>query len=193
MMTLIVGVPDSGKSALAEEKVLELSREGKRIYIATMIPFGEEGRQRVIKHKKLREGKGFFTIEAPVSISESVKDVPGIGDATCLLECVSNLVGNVMHDGKKVGIQTSKDMGNGSDFASDDLVVEMVVSDIRELCKLCKNLVVVTNSFPRDDASYDDDTIRYVELMDQVNEELMGISDRVYEYREGEWICREHL
>ena len=174
MMTLIVGVPDSGKSELAEEKVLEMSQEGKRIYIATMIPFGEEGRQRVIKHKKLREGKGFFTIEAPVSVSESVKDVPGIGDATCLLECVSNLVGNVMHDGKPKG-------------------KERVVSDIRELCGLCKNLVVVTNSFPRDDASYDDDTIRYVELMDQVNEELMGISDRVYEYREGEWICREHL
>ena len=193
MMTLIVGVPDSGKSALAEEKVLELSGEGKRIYIATMIPFGEEGRQRVIKHKKLREGKGFFTIEAPVNVAESARLVKGIGDATCLLECVSNLVGNVMHDGKAVGIKTPKDMENGSDPALDDLVVEMVVLDIRELCKLCKNLVVVTNSFPGDEESYDDDTIRYVKLLDRVNEELLGISDRLYEYREGEWICREHL
>ncbi len=174
MMTLIVGVPDSGKSALAEEKVLEQSGEGKRIYIATMIPFGEEGRQRVIKHKKLREGKGFFTIEAPVNVAEAAGRVEGIAGATCLLECVSNLVGNVMHDGKPKG-------------------KERVVSDIKEICGLCKNLVVVTNSFPSDDASYDDDTIRYVKLMDQVNKELMGISDIIFEYREGEWISREHI
>lgn len=192
MMTLIVGVPDSGKSALAEEKVLELSGEGKRIYIATMIPFGEEGRQRVIKHKKLREGKGFFTIEAPVFVSESVKDVQGIGDATCLLECVSNLVGNVMHDGA-AGEEMPEDLDKDGTSALDDLVVENVVSDIRELSELCKNLVVVTNSFPGDDASYDDDTIRYVKLMDQVNQELIGISDIIYEYREGEWTCRERL
>ena len=191
MMTLIVGVPDSGKSALAEEIVLEQSCKGKRIYIATMIPFGEEGRQRVIKHRKLREGKGFFTIEAPVEVLESVKAVPGIGDATCLLECVSNLVGNVMHDG--TGKEMPEAMGKDRASALDDLVVERVVSDIKGLCGLCKNLVVVTNSFPRDDESYDDDTIRYVKLMDQVNKELMGISDRLYEFREGAWISREHL
>ncbi len=192
MMTLIVGVPDSGKSALAEEKVLEQSGEGKRIYIATMIPFGEEGRQRVIKHKKLREGKGFFTIEAPVKVSESVKAVQGIGGATCLLECVSNLVGNVMHDGV-AGKEMPEGLEKDSASAADDLVVESVVSDIKSLCGLCKNLVVVTNSFPSDDASYDDDTIRYVKLMDLVNKELMDISDIIFEYREGEWISREHI
>lgn len=192
MMTLIVGVPDSGKSALAEEKVLEQSGEGKRIYIATMIPFGEEGRQRVRRHKKLREGKGFFTIEAPVEVLESVKTIQGIGDATCLLECVSNLVGNVMHDGA-AGRKMPEDAGKDSVSVLDDLVVRRVVSDISGLCRLCKNLVVVTNSFPSDDASYDDDTIRYVKLMDQVNKELMGISDIIFEYREGEWISREHI
>ena len=190
MMTLIVGVPDSGKSALAEEIVLEQSCEGKRIYIATMIPFGEEGRQRVIRHRKLREGKGFFTIEAPVEVLESASAVQGIGDATCLLECVSNLVGNVMHDGAG---KEMPDLGQDRASALDDLVVERVVSDIKGLCGLCKNLVVVTNSFPRDDTSYDDDTIRYVKLVDQVNKELMGISDRLYEFREGAWISREHL
>ena len=192
MMTLIVGVPDSGKSVLAEEIVLEQSEKDKRIYIATMIPFGEEGRQRVRRHKKLREGKGFFTIEAPVEVLKSARAVQGIGDATCLLECVSNLVGNVMHDGA-AGRKMPEDAGKDSVSVLDDLGVERVVSDIKDLCGLCKNLVVVTNSFPRDDTSYDDDTIRYVKLMDQVNKELMGISDRLYEFREGAWISREHL
>ena len=193
MMTLIVGVPDSGKSALAEEKVLEQSGEGRRIYIATMIPFGEEGRQRVIKHKKLREGKGFFTIEAPVEVFKSAKVVKGIGDATCLLECVSNLVGNVMHEGGSAVKEMPVDFGKENVSALDELVVKRVVSDIRALRDLCKNLVVVTNSFPSDDASYDDDTIRYVRLMDQVNQELLSMSDIIYEYKEGEWTSREHL
>lgn len=187
MMTLIVGVPDSGKSALAEEKVLEQSGEGKRIYIATMIPFGEEGRQRVIKHQKLREGKGFFTIEAPVNVADSVREVTGLGEATCLLECTSNLVGNVMHEDVPSGKELPEGAGVAGNHASDDYVVERVVSDIKALCDLCKNLVVVTNSFPRDDESYDDDTIRYVRLLDRVNEELVGLSDIVYEYKEGEW------
>lgn len=187
MMTLIVGVPDSGKSALAEEKVLELSGEGKRIYIATMIPFGEEGRQRVIKHQKLREGKGFVTIEAPVNVADSVKEVTDIGGATCLLECTSNLVGNVMHEEIPFGSVAPEDQGDASAFPGDDYVVDRVVADIKALCGLCKNLVVVTNSFPGDDESYDDDTIRYVRLMDRVNEELVGLSDKVYEYKEGEW------
>ena len=44
MNVLIIGYPDSGKSKLAEDMVLEMSAPGERVYIATMIPFGEEGR-----------------------------------------------------------------------------------------------------------------------------------------------------
>lgn len=193
MMTLIVGVPDSGKSVLAEEMVLEQSGEGKRIYIATMIPFGEEGRDRVLKHKKLREGKGFFTIESPVEVAKSAKGVQGIEGATCLLECVSNLVGNVMHERELLGEEYLADAGNDGNHVSDDFVVDRVVADIKALSSLCKNLVVVTNSFPGDEESYDDDTIRYVKLLDRVNEELLGICDVVFELKEGEWTRRECL
>lgn len=171
MMTLVVGVPDSGKSALAESLAVEQSEGEKRIYIATMIPFGEEGKRRVEKHRKLREGKGFFTVEAPVNVAESVKDLPEIGDATCLLECVSNLVGNVMHEGN----------------SEDGAVVESVVSDIRALRGLCKNLVVVTNSFPLEGEGYDDDTRRYARLIMKVNEALRDLADKTFEYADGEW------
>ncbi|MBE5828255.1 MAG: hypothetical protein E7305_02205 [Butyrivibrio sp.] len=193
MMTLVVGVPDSGKSALAESLAVEQSEGEKRIYIATMIPFGQEGQNRVKKHRKLREGKGFFTVEAPVNVAESVKDLPEIGDATCLLECVSNLVGNVMHERELLGEEYLADAGNDGDLVSDDFVVDRVIADIKALCSLCKNLVVVTNSFPGDEESYDDDTIRYVKLLDRVNEELLGISDVVFELKEGEWTRRECL
>lgn len=59
MTTLIIGYPDSGKSAMAERMVTEMSEPGERVYLATMIPFGQEGRDRIARHRKLREGKGF--------------------------------------------------------------------------------------------------------------------------------------
>ena len=51
MMILVVGSPDSGKSVKAEELAAELSGNEKKIYLATMIPFGEEGAARVEKHR----------------------------------------------------------------------------------------------------------------------------------------------
>ena len=63
MLRLIIGGSASGKSEYAERLVCSLS--GKRIYVATMEPFGEEGRERIARHRKLREGKGFVTAEVP--------------------------------------------------------------------------------------------------------------------------------
>ena len=63
MLRLIIGGSASGKSEYAERLVCSLP--GKRIYVATMEPFGEEGRERIARHRKLREGKGFVTAEVP--------------------------------------------------------------------------------------------------------------------------------
>ena len=43
MLHLITGGSGSGKSAYAEAQVMSAGIE-KKIYIATMIPYGEEGR-----------------------------------------------------------------------------------------------------------------------------------------------------
>lgn len=188
MITLVVGVPDSGKSALAESLVLEQSGSDKRIYIATMIPFGDEGEARVKKHRKLRQGKGFITVEAPVEVAGAASKATGIAGSTCLLECVSNLVGNVMHEDRG-GAQTQ---GKEPLKKSDEDVVNSVVSDIKALGGMCKNLVIVTNSFPMEGEGYDDDTRRYARLVALVNDELRGFTDKTYEYSQGKWREHEH-
>ena len=43
MVVLIIGIPDSGKSKMAEKWAVRLSNGGRKFYIATMIPFGEDG------------------------------------------------------------------------------------------------------------------------------------------------------
>lgn len=57
MLILVLGGSGSGKSAFAE--ALTMSFGGTRAYIATMEPFGEEGRRRIERHRLMRKDKGF--------------------------------------------------------------------------------------------------------------------------------------
>ncbi|MGN0576267.1 MAG: bifunctional adenosylcobinamide kinase/adenosylcobinamide-phosphate guanylyltransferase, partial [Ruminococcus sp.] len=51
-MTLITGGAKCGKSKLAE-KLLD-SFQGNKIYIATMLPYGDEAEAAIKRHRKLR-------------------------------------------------------------------------------------------------------------------------------------------
>ena len=54
-------------------------------YIATMKPFGEEGKRRVERHRRLRSGKGFFTIEHYVNLNLTANEMfepEGAGEHT---------------------------------------------------------------------------------------------------------------
>ena len=77
-MTLITGGAKCGKSKLAE-KLLD-SFMGNKIYMAAMLPYGEEAEAAIKRHRKLRKGKGFTTIEKYTDILyqnvvDAVKDV----------------------------------------------------------------------------------------------------------------------
>ena len=61
MFTLVSGGAASGKSEYAESLVLSCPSE-MRYYIATMMPFDDECRARIAKHRAMRAGKGFETV-----------------------------------------------------------------------------------------------------------------------------------
>ena len=168
MVTLVVGTNNSGKSGLAESIVLETAVDGEKYYIATMIPFGEEGIKRVKKHRAMREGKGFVTIECSDNIHLIYEQIKP--DSTVLLECLSNLVGNEMHH------------KNASLIDSE--LIEKIKKDVLGLTS--KNLLIVSNEFEIKD-SFDEDTKRYCKLLHMANESLRKEVDRVYEIINGEW------
>ena len=91
MLVVVTGGSGSGKSAFAEETVLSLG-EARRIYIATMQAFDEESHRRIRRHRHMRAGKGFETIERYTELDELL--IPK--DCVVLLECMSNLVANEM-------------------------------------------------------------------------------------------------
>ena len=177
-MILVIGKPDSGKSEKAEELVLQMSESGKRIYLATMIPFGEEGEKRVRKHRKMREGKGFCTIECPSDITGISIDTDAFKDSVCLLECVSNLVGNEMHS----DVNRSR---------NEEELTGSIVDEIDWLSDRVRELVVVTNEFDAD-PGFDRETMQYISLVNSVNEALKKKASKIYYITGEEWQIYEN-
>lgn len=92
MIALVTGGAASGKSAYAER--LALSLPGPRWYVATMKRGGAEAEARIARHVRMREGKGFSTVELAHAGPSSFG--PG---GTVLLEDLSNLVLNGLEGG----------------------------------------------------------------------------------------------
>lgn len=160
MLTLITGGSGSGKSAYAEDRILSCG-EGRRIYIATMEPFGEEGARRIARHRRLREGKGFVTVERYTDLDGLM--VPR--KSHVLLECMSNLVANEMFR---------------PDGAGESLT-EAVISGVRHLQALSAQFCIVTNDIFSEYTQYEGDTVRYQQYLGEVNRELARMADEVVE------------
>ena len=190
MMVLVVGGSGSGKSSYAEKVTVSLAQESvkeitksentslsdfklniaKKYYLATMQVFDDEGRKKVDRHRKLRNGKGFFTIEQPVRISSALEKMED-GDRAVLLECISNLTANEMFSEKKTMTEIQ--------------VTENVIRDIKMLKEQTNHLVVVSNNIFEDGITYDETTTKYIRAMGKINQKLAALADRVVEVVEG--------
>lgn len=175
MITVVTGTSDSGKSSLAEDLAVHTG-DRYRYYLATMRICDEEGRKRVLKHKRLREGKGFITLELERDIGDAAKLIPDPEQATILLECVANLVGNEMHDDMIMPDADSVCTG----FA------DRIFSDIKRLAQNVGNMIIVTNEYAERDNGYDDETRLYVKLLKLVNDRLYEFADEMYDMRKTE-------
>ncbi len=181
MVYLVIGTRDSGKSALAEKLAAETG-DPVRVYLATMKILDQEGEKRVMRHRQMREGKGFVTWEKERSITEVRDRIESPDRTTLLLECVSNLVGNELYDGSegKAVLQAGEASVQGSLKAE---FAERIASDIESLAGCCKNIVIVTNEYEADADGYDDETRLYVELLHMVNERLRVFADEIHDLR----------
>ena len=168
-------IPASAASP-AEAAIPASAASLDKLYIATMIPFGEEGERRIEKHRKMREGKGFLTVEKYTEVDSLAAEIADLNEKCCLLECMSNLVGNEMHDARNRSL-------------SDEELEKLIAEEVMALGKSCGHLVVVANCFLTEDAGYDEETRRYVRIADHVNEILRAGADKTCELAEGEWHC----
>lgn len=156
MVTLVIGGAASGKSEFAEAHVLKLP--GRRIYLATMEPFGAEARARVERHRRQRAGKGFEAVERYTDLAGL--ELPD--GANILLECLGNLTANELYSPR----------GGGADA---------VPEGIASLASRCEHLTVVTNEVCSGGTDYAGDTLTYMKELARVNRVLAARADLVVE------------
>ncbi len=161
MMILVTGGSSSGKSAWAENRLMELG--GRRIYAATMIPWDEECRERIIKHREMRKGKGFQTVECPVDLHET----EGFEGKDVLLECLSNLTANEMY---RQDIRQEK--GDPE---------KRILQGLACLKAKARNLVVVTCEVFSDGENYTEETMEYRDLLGRLNRKAAAMADEAVE------------
>ena len=167
MFSLIYGGSGSGKSAFAEQVICTLAKNQKKYYLATMQIFDEEGQKKIERHRRMRAGKGFETIEQPQDIGQAVEKMnPEDCAETALLECMSNLAANEMFSG---------------DGKSREEVVTQIVAGVRRLREHLEHLVIATNNVFEDGVSYDDSTMEYIRALGEINTALASEADQVIE------------
>ena len=160
MLTLVTGGSGSGKSAFAEDKVLSFG-EAERIYIATMHPFDEESYKRIERHRKMRAGKGFETVECYTGL----KNVSLPKGCVVLVECMSNLAANEMFEEQGAHEQT----------------VQEIAAGVENLLRQAANVVIVTNEIFSDAAVFEGEMDTYLEYLGKINQEIAKRADEVVE------------
>lgn len=184
MIYMVYGGSASGKSEYAENLAMSLSPSDRRFYIATMISYGKEGAARVARHRTLRQGKGFQTIECPLSIQKAAQKIPDLSEACLLIECVSNLVANEMFDpGSDEGSEKSSQ--EDSSFPKAEPLADRIAGQLQELCIQAKDVVLVSNNIFDEAMIYDETTRQYVQCLGQVNAAAALFADQVYEVTAG--------
>ena len=160
MTTLVIGAAASGKSRYAEDLLLRAGN-GPRIYLATMRPWGEEARRRILRHRAMRAEKGFSTVERYTAL-KGLELPPG---AEVLLECLGNLCANELFDPEGAGERAE----------------EAVLEGVLDLQRRCRQLVLISNEVFSGGRAYQGQTLRYLEALGRINCALAAAADNVCE------------
>lgn len=161
MIILITGGSKCGKSSVAESLLNGFA--GKKYYIAAMEPYGEDALRAIARHREMRRGKGFETIERPRDIGGLI--LPESRLPRCaLLECLTTLCANEMFT-----------PGGITDPS------EKIIQGIKNLAAQTEKLVIVTNEVAADGIEYPAETMDYIRIMSRLNSRVAALADTVTE------------
>lgn len=161
MFVLIIGGSASGKSEYAEQLCVQLAGEKRKLYIATMEPYGEEANYRIQRHHKLRKSKGFDTLEQYRNLWEITEQTVH----TILLECMSTLLANELFG------ETNPQM----------TALASIMKGVAHLQEGSEHFVVVSNKVFNDGVEYSKETMDYIRAMGELNCALAREADVVIE------------
>jgi adenosylcobinamide kinase/adenosylcobinamide-phosphate guanylyltransferase len=157
VLILITGGAASGKSAVAEDLAVSLGE--RRLYLATLRPFDEECLCRIARHRRMRVGKGFDTLEICNGLPESALNVADCDAA--LLDSLTNLLSGLWE--------------NAADPEGDAWAA------LEALRLRMKHLVVVSDQISSDAEDCGPETCAFAALLGRLNRRVAARADAVAE------------
>lgn len=173
MKIFISGGAKNGKSTLAQDLTIALSRNGPRYYLATMIPTGPEDLERIRRHVADRDGLGFQTVECCRNILSCLDHVQENG--RFLVDSATALLQNAMFPEEE-----HYEMNLDSAYrCAEELVA---------FANRVENVVIVSDYIYSDADAYSDSTEAYRKCLATIDRKLAQICDTVVEVVAGQQI-----
>ena len=173
MTVFISGGAKCGKSSFAQDLSVALAGNGKRYYVATMIPTGEEDFNRIRRHISDRDGMGFETVEC-------FKDIMDVANphGTFLVDSVTSLVQNSLFPVDK---NYEMDL-NGANHCADALI---------QFARTVRHAVFVSDYIYSDAGRYSESTEMYRKCLADIDRRLAAVCDTVVEVSAGQLIIHK--
>jgi adenosylcobinamide kinase/adenosylcobinamide-phosphate guanylyltransferase len=171
-LILVTGGARSGKSSFAEEHARKLGKN--IIYIATAIPFDEEMKLRVKKHREQRPSH-WETVEAYKDL-DCVLKYKVEGKDGALLDCITVMITNIMMD----------ELRDWDNIKAEDMehVEKRVNEEIKKLLSLVEStditFIVVTNEVGMGIVPEYPSTRLYRDVAGRANQMIAKEADEVY-------------
>ena len=170
MTVFISGGAKCGKSSLAQDLTVALAAGGKRYYVATLIPSGEEDRERIRLHLADRDGMGFETVECWENVMECLENAEISG--AFLVDSVTSLLQNALFPAEK-GYELDPEAG---ERCADSLI---------EFAGTVANAVFVSDYIYSDAERYSQTTEEYRRCLAAIDRRLAQVCDTVIEVSGG--------
>lgn len=176
MTCFISGGAKNGKSSLAQDLAVALAGEGKRYYVATMIPVDGEDQDRIRRHVADRDGMGFETIECGRDILSCLAGTDPEG--VFLVDSATALLQNAIFPPEK-------------NYEMDLEAAAKCADDLVRFAKTVDHAVIVSDYIYADAGRYDAATEMYRKCLADIDRRLARVCDTVVEVAAGQQILHK--
>ena len=172
MTYFISGGAKCGKSSLAQDLTVALSKGGKHYYVATLIPSGSEDDDRIKKHLADRDGMGFETVECFWNILDCLKTADE--DGVFLVDSVTSLIQNSLFPVEK-------------NYEMDIAAANRCADELVEFARTVRHAVFVSDYIYSDAERYSESTEMYRKCLADIDRRLAKVCDTVIEVSAGQF------
>lgn len=176
MTIFISGGAKNGKSTLAQDLTVALSKGGKHYYVATMISSGAEDDDRIRRHIADREGMGFETVECFRNIMDCLKIANK--DGVFLVDSVTALIQNSLFPVEK-------------NYEIDLNAANRCAEELVEFARTVRHAVFVSDYIYSDAEAFSESTEMYRKCLADIDRRLAAVCDTVIEVSAGQFIIHK--